>query len=63
MRRLTLTGAIAVVMALGVAGPAGADPPTQACNGLDQAHEQVHSSGTQGELRLHDLRGANHCSH
>ncbi len=45
------------------AGTASANPPTAACNGLEGAHNQIHSSGTQGELTLHDLRAANHCSH
>lgn len=63
MRRLLATAAIAVVMAVGMASPAGANPPTPACNGLDQAHSRIHSSGTQGELQLHDLRVVSHCDH
>ncbi len=58
--------AVLVAMAVplfGGAAPAFADPPTPACNGLDVAHSQVHSSGTQGEQILHDLRPANHCGH
>ncbi len=44
-------------------GTALADPATPACNGLDVAHPQIHGSGTQGELQLHDLRPDNHCGH
>ena len=61
MRRPIVTGAIALGMAASVAGPAVADPPSKACNGLDRAHHNMHESGTQGEMRLHDLRDANHC--
>ncbi len=63
MRRLLISAAMAVVMAIGVAGPATANPANAACNGLDRAHERIHGSDTQGELTLHDLRGANHCGH
>jgi hypothetical protein len=63
MRRLLISAAMAVIMAIGAAGPATANPPNAACNGLDRAHQRVHASGTQGELTLHDLRVANHCGH
>ena len=63
MRRLFVTVAIAVVMALGVVGPAAANPPNPACNGLDRAHDNVHGTGSVAELVLHDLRAANHCGH
>ena len=63
MRRLLATAGIAVVMAVGMASPAGANPPTAACDGLDQAHSRIHLSGTEGELQLHDLRVVNHCGH
>jgi hypothetical protein len=65
MRRLIVTMAIAVVMALGVVGPAAANPPNPACNGLDRAHTNVHETGPDvpPEVVLHDLRAANHCGH
>jgi hypothetical protein len=63
MRRLLISAAIAVVMAIGVAGPATANPPNAACNGLDKAHDRIHASGTEGEFVLHDLRVVNHCGH
>lgn len=63
MRRLLATAGIAVGMAVGMASPAGANPPTPACSGLDQAHSRIHSSGIEGELQLHDLRVVNHCGH
>lgn len=63
MRRLLIAAATTVIMVISLAGPASANPPNAACNGLDRAHHQVHGSGTQGELTLHDLRLANHCGH
>ena len=63
MRRLIATTAIAVVMTLGVVGPAAANPPNPACNGLDRAHANIHGTGSVAEIVLHDLRAANHCSH
>ena len=63
MRRLIVTMAIAVVMALGVVGPAGANPANPACNGLDRAHANVRGTGSTAELELHDLRAANHCGY
>ena len=55
MKKILLVMVVAVV--------AFANSPTSACNGLDVAHERIHSSGTQGELTLHDLRANNHCGH
>ena len=52
-----------ILPAMVVAVVAFANSPTSACNGLDVAHERIHSSGTQGELTLHDLRANNHCGH
>lgn len=63
MRRILISAAITVIMVIGVAGPATANPSNAACNGLDRAHARIHASGTQGELTLHDLRVANHCGH
>ena len=39
----------------GGAGTASANPPAAACNGLNVSHNEIHGSGTQAELRLHDL--------
>ena len=63
MKKLIIVLILVSLIALLVAIPAFANAPTPACNGLDVAHEQVHGSMTKGELQLHDLRGANHCSH
>ncbi len=63
MKKLIIVLILVSLIALLVAIPAFADPPTPACNGLDVAHGRIHGSGTQGELQLHDLRDANHCSH
>ena len=50
---LVLVGGISV----SAAGVANAEPAHQGCKGLDVAHDQVHESGTGGEVRLHTLRG------
>lgn len=63
MRGLKATMATAVVIALGVVGPAAASPPNPACIGLDRAHDNVHGSDSVAEHVLHDLRAANHCGH
>lgn len=63
MKKLIIVIILVSLIALVVAIPAFAEPPTQACNGLNVAHSQIHASGTQGELQLHDLRIANHCGH
>ncbi len=58
-----LLAAMAVPLFAG-GGTAFAGSRTQACTGLDVAHDQIHSSGTQGEVTLHVLRdhSHNHCS-
>ena len=61
MRKLIAAFIVAVSLIVGASVPVFADPPTSACNGLDTAHGQIHASGTQAELKLHDLRTANHC--
>ncbi len=63
MRKVLISVVAAALLLLAASAVAFAGPPTPACNGLDVAHSQVHSSGTQGELTMHDLRVANHCSH
>ena len=63
MKKLIIVLIVVSLIALLAAIPAFANPPTPACNGLNVAHSQIHASGTQGELQLHDLRIANHCSH
>ncbi len=63
MKKLIIVFILVSLIALLVAIPAFANPPTPACNGLDVAHEKIHGSGTQGELQLHDLRIAKHCGH
>ena len=63
MKKLIIILIIVSLMTLLIAIPAFANPPTPACNGLDRAHTQIHASGTEGELQLHDLRLANHCGH
>jgi hypothetical protein len=54
MRRILISAATTVIMLIGLVGPATANPPNAACTGLDRAHHQIHESGTQGELTLHD---------
>ena len=63
MRKLIIVLMVSLMLSLATAATVFADPPTPACNGLDVAHGQIHSSGTQAESMLHDLRGAsqNHC--
>lgn len=63
MRKIILALVSATLLLVVTAAVAFANPPTPACNGLDVAHGRIHSSGTQGELTLHDLRAANHCGH
>ena len=63
MKRLILAVVTAALLMLSVASVALANPPTPACNGIVVAHGQIHGTGTQGELSLHDLRDANHCTH
>ena len=63
MKKILPAMVVAVVLTLSTAVVAFANSPTSACNGLDVAHERIHSSGTQGELTLHDLRANNHCGH
>ena len=63
MKKLIIVLFVVLLVAMMVAIPAFANPATSACNGLDVAHSQIHSSGTEGELQLHDLRIANHCGH
>ena len=63
MKKVIIVLILVSLIAMLVAIPAFANAPTPACNGLNVAHEQIHSSGTQGELQLHDLRAANHCGH
>ncbi len=63
MKKLIIVLIVVLLIAMVVAVPAFANSPTPACNGLDVAHGRIHASGTQGELQLHDLRAANHCSH
>lgn len=63
MRKIILALVSATLLLVVTAAAAFANPPTPACNGLDVAHGRIHSSGTQGELTLHDLRAANHCGH
>ena len=65
MARRIFAIAITAGAALGIwATAASAGDATPACEGLDVAHDQIHSSGTTGELVLHDLRGHDwhHCS-
>ena len=61
MKKLIIILILVSLIAVLVAIPAFANPPAPACNGLDVAHDRIHSSGTQGEYQLHDLRVANHC--
>ncbi len=63
MRKIAIAISAALLLIISTISVVSASPPNPACNGLDVAHAQVHGSGTQGELALHDLRGANHCSH
>ncbi len=63
MKKLIIVLIVVSLIALLIAVPAFANPPTPACNGLDVAHTQIHTSSTKGELQLHDLRLANHCGH
>ena len=63
MKKLIIVLILVSLMAMMFAIPALANPPTPACNGLNVAHGRIHASGTRGELRLHDLRAANHCGH
>ncbi len=63
MKKLIILLIVISLITLLVAIPAFANPPTPACNGLDVAHARIHGSGTQGELKLHDLRAAKHCGH
>ena len=63
MKKLIIIFIVVSLMAMMFAIPAFADAPNAACNGLDEAHAQIHGTGTQAELRLHDLRIANHCGH
>ena len=63
MRKVLISVVAAALLLLAASAVAFAAPPTPGCNGLDVAHSQVHSSGTQGELTLHDLRPAKHCGH
>ena len=65
MRKIIIALVTASLLVLAMVSTALANPPTPACNGLDVAHGQVHSSGTQGELTLHGLRDENHnhCDH
>ncbi len=63
MKKLIIVLIVVSLIALLIAIPAFANPATPACNGLDVAHARIHSSGTQGELQLHDLRIAKHCGH
>ena len=63
MKKIMLAVLVALLLTLSTAAVAFAAPAKRACNGLDVAHGRVHSSGTQGELTLHDLRAANHCGH
>ncbi len=63
MKKVIIVLILVSLIAMLVAIPAFANPPTPACNGLDEAHENIHASGTQGELQLHDLRVSNHCGH
>ena len=63
MKKLTIVLIVVLLLTMAFAVPAFANPPEPACNGLNVAHGRIHSSGTQGELQLHDLRTANHCSH
>ncbi len=63
MKKLIIVLFVVSLIAMMLAIPAFANPPNPACNGLDVAHSGIHSSGTQGEMRLHDLRAANHCGH
>lgn len=55
MRKVLISVVAAALLLLAASAVAFAAPPTPGCNGLDVAHSQVHSSGTQGELTLHDL--------
>ena len=61
MKKLIIVLIVVSLIALLVAIPAFANPPTPACNGLDVAHEQIHGTGTQAEYQLHTLREVNHC--
>lgn len=63
MKKILLAMVVVVVLTLSTAAAAFANPLAPACNGLDVAHDRIHSSGTQGELTLHDLRAKNHCGH
>jgi len=63
MKKIIVVLAFALVLTLLTTAVAFADPPKPACNGLDKAHEELHSSGTEGELALHDLRLDNLCDH
>lgn len=63
MKKVILAAIAALLLTVSTAAVAFADPPSEACNGLDAAHEQIHGSGTQGELTLHELRADNHCGH
>lgn len=63
MKKFIFGLVIALPLTIGIAGTVSANPPTDACNGLDAAHAQIHASGTQGELAMHGLRVANHCTH
>ena len=63
MKKLIIVLFVVLLIAMVVAIPAFANPPTPACNGLDVAHAGIHGSGTQGEVQLHDLRIAKHCGH
>ena len=63
MRKIAVAVLIASLLIVATVSSALANPPASSCNGLDVAHTEVHGSGTQGELSLHDLRAADHCGH
>ena len=63
MKKVLFAGLVVVALTLVSAGAAFANPAHPGCNGLDRAHSNIHSSGTQGELTLHDVRAAKHCGH
>ncbi len=63
MRKVLISVVAAALLLLAASAVAFANPPRPACNGLDVAHSQVHGTGSQQELTLHDLRAGNHCGH
>ncbi|MDX1612854.1 MAG: hypothetical protein R3300_01015 [Candidatus Promineifilaceae bacterium] len=63
MKKRILILLLVIILALTVSGAALAHAPEPGCSGLDQAHDQIHASDTQGEHVLHHLRDAMGCTH